>query len=211
MTVVSGGIVRYERSVKVAEYENKKMGIELSFALADDETDLAGALDTVGDQAVAFVHGKLGIVTAPARARATKDAKVDVKDAAPANDKVATAAALKAEDSKKKVTKPPAPPVNDAVDMDGPATTGQATTGQAISGGGERKESDDLSFLDEPETEVNITDQQLVDTIGRVNAKIKNPVAIKQAIAKYAGQPPRTYKDVPFADRAKFLADLAAL
>lgn len=203
MTVVTGGVVRYERSVKVADYENKKLGVELSFN-NDDGADIAAGLDQVGNQAVEFVHAKLGIPAGtPAQRRANAANKASAAGAitevaASDTQKAASAAA------RKTPAKPPAAKVDDTVDM------GDSATGQSISSGGERVDPNDLSFLDEPAV-AEITDKAVVDKIGQVNGKINNPIAIKKLVGEFAGQPPKTYRDIPQDKRAEFLKKLEAL
>lgn len=210
MTVVTGGIVRYERSVKVADYENKKLGVELSFNV-DDGADEAAVLDQVGNQAVEFVHNKLGIPAGtPARrtpaARATGSAGGPITETASGDAQKQASAA-----GRKPAAKPPAKtpaPADDVVDM------GETTTGQAISTGGERTDpaADDLSFLDDtPAAVETITDQQVVDKIGVVNAKIKNPIAIKKLLSEFVGAPPKSYRDLTQAQRPEFIKKLEAL
>lgn len=207
MTVVTGGVVRYERTLKTGDFENKKIALELSFILSDDD-NMDAALDKVGDQAVAFVHGKLGInevatkvktmhAAAAGKVPATKEAYAETKaqETAPARRRPPASAA-----------KTTAPADDDIMGGVGGAT------GQAISGGGERvpvvTDDDPLGFLDaSPE----ITDQQIVDRIGVVNGKIKNPVAIKGLISEFAGPPPKTYKDIAQPKRQAFLDKLNAL
>lgn len=60
MAQITGGLVRYERSVKVAEYENKKFTCELSWAAPEGE-DAVHMLDHAANMAVAETHYRLGL------------------------------------------------------------------------------------------------------------------------------------------------------
>lgn len=200
MTVITGGIVRYERTVKTGDFENKKLAVELSFGIEDGADEVA-ALDQVGNQAIDFVHNKLGLPTGtPAARRAPKASATAITETAASDAQKAASAA-----SRKPAKPPSTPKTEDVVDM------GEGT-GQAISSGGERTNpADDLSFLDEPEAAPEITDKEIVDKIGQVNGKINNPIEIKKLVGKFAGQPPKTYRDIPQDKRATFLKELLAL
>jgi len=58
MTNVTGGVVKYERTVKTGDFENKKLSVELSFNV-EEGTD--GDPTAIVDQAIELVHTKLGL------------------------------------------------------------------------------------------------------------------------------------------------------
>lgn len=208
MTVITSGSVSYERSVKVADFENKKLRVELSFGVEEDAGDPMTAINAVADQAMALVHDKLGIRTTTVAPRTVSVTPAVATDKAPAGkDGYVQRQAEKA--APKTTVKPPSKKAAEKA-VDEPVVD-MGETGAAISTGGERVEGDDLSFLDEADAPTEITDKDLLDVIGKVNGKTKNPIAIKAEISKFAGSPPKTYKDVPQEKRAAFLAALNAL
>lgn len=93
MAKITNGTVTYERSVKVADYENKKFGASFSF-IVDDGEDAEAATELFGRQIVRFVEEKLGLVpgVAPLAVRDNPVRKATDKMAAAKAEKVAAVA-----------------------------------------------------------------------------------------------------------------------
>tara|TARA_R110000868_G_scaffold87586_1_gene244822 strand:+ start:206 stop:1093 length:888 start_codon:yes stop_codon:yes gene_type:complete len=55
------------------------------------------------------------------------------------------------------------------------------------------------------------TDAEMQAKIASTNTRIQNPTAIKQLIYKFAGDPPKTFRDIPAEVRLQFVKELEAL
>tara|TARA_R110000868_G_scaffold217532_1_gene467627 strand:- start:574 stop:1386 length:813 start_codon:yes stop_codon:yes gene_type:complete len=56
-----------------------------------------------------------------------------------------------------------------------------------------------------------LTDAEVQAKIAATNTRIQNPTAIKQMIYKFAGDPPKTFRDIPAEVRPQFVKELEAL
>lgn len=56
-----------------------------------------------------------------------------------------------------------------------------------------------------------LTDAEVQAKIAATNTRIQNPGAIKQMIYKFAGDPPKTFRDIPAEVRPHFVKELEAL
>lgn len=56
-----------------------------------------------------------------------------------------------------------------------------------------------------------LTDAEVQAKIAATNTRIQNPGAIKQMIYKFAGDPPKTFRDIPAEVRPQFVKELEAL
>lgn len=207
MVEITGGSVSFERSVKVADYENKKLRLDLSFNTEEGKALSNEDVNAVIDRCMTFVQVKLGLQKAAPAAPATTPAapgktKADLE--------AAKRAALKAEEGNAKAEAPktsrgravtPPVPAGDEIPME--------DTKPAISTGDERKAPDDNldDVMGLPAPEQPITDKELNEACARVNAKLKNPMAIKEVIFKYAKQ----IAGIPVDKRKEFLEKLNAL
>lgn len=207
MTTLTGGVVKYERTVKTGDYENKKLVVELSFNFEDG----AGDPDAIVDRAIELVHTKLGIRTAPKPAAdASKvvnlatvkaDAVKEATDLVAARDtKAADAAkeAYAAKEAAKKTTKAEKEAAKQQIQT-APEDRKEPAGDDVIDMG-----DDNLFAADGP---VEITDKDLQDKITARNGVIKSAQAIKKLIGKYAP----TAGQIPQVQRAEFLEKLAVL
>lgn len=217
MTTLTNGVVKYERTVKTGDYENKKLSIELSFNIEE-----GAAADPAGivDQAIDLVHTKLGLKAAAprstsvaeivAKALETKAAETANKAAAVDTTAADAAKAAFAAKNEKEAKAAAAKAAKDAKDAKAAAEKQQQIQTQPE----DRKPAeivedfvdlgdDDLMNGDAPE----ITDKDLQDKITARNGVIKSAVSIKKLIGKYAP----TAGQIPQVQRAKFLEELAVL
>jgi hypothetical protein len=89
------------------------------------------------------------------------------------------------------------------ITADDPAQSGARsdTTDPASLGGAEEWEA----------TPPPLTDAEVLSAITRTNARVMQPEAIKQLVWKFAGNPPKTFRDIPLEVRPTFVAELEAL
>jgi hypothetical protein len=210
MTTLTNGVVKYERTVKTGDYENKKLSIELSFNI---EEGAAADPALIIDQAIDLVHTKLGLQVAKPRPTpniADAAAKVDaavkqMKDATAdtkaADDAKAAFAAKTEKDAKAKTAKE-AKAAADAAKQQIQAQPEDRKPAEITEDFVDMGD-DDLMSGEEPE----ITDKDLQDKITARNGVIKSAVSIKKLIGKYAP----TAGQIPQVQRKKFLEELAVL
>lgn len=184
---ITGGTVRIEETKQIADYQPRKAVVELHFS-AEDARGAEAILDHASDLAVKKVAELLG-KPAPAAAKTeggeTKAAKPPGRPPKPKTEPEKTngAAAAAADDlptDTKIETKPKAEPA-----------------------------ADDLSDLGVETAAPQITDQDLMSKISAHNHKSKNPVAIRQLIAKQFADPTgKKAQDIPQEKRAAFIEAL---
>lgn len=202
MTKILGGEVTYERSVKVADYENKKASVKLTFGIEEGTpaAETSFYIAQVTSAARDHVEGVLGLKKI-AVAPPVKAETVPAPAAAPTDkDKLAAAAAKPAEAPKP--VRARAPRVVEQAKESEPAKPAPAVDPLA-----------DLNedFGADPATAAPITDKELSEHCSAINGKIKNPVLIRQLIGKYTGPKPANAQNIPAESRAKFVAELKTL
>ena len=189
MTITSGTL-SYGRTVNLGDYSSHKAETVLSFTLPDGTTDAEAneyALK-VGNLAQARTFEMLKL-----KHEGVTHAQAAVKtETAGPEDKKAKAASAKAAKEAAETTKAADPAPAPAKDEFAPEPEKTA-------------EVDELAALPP-----DVTDEALVSAMTRTNGRIKNPVAIRQAVGKYV-EFPKQAKDIPQSQRAAFLADLDKL
>lgn len=212
----TGGSVTYERNVKVADYENKKLAVTLNFNAPEGETASPEEVSEVADAAIALVHAKLGIAgglptkrepvtTAPGQpsaapapatppARPRKPAKPPVVDVVLTDEDKAKLA------EKRAITETPEDRKDPAAIDDGDASAAASVEGVA----------DPAAIEDDPfaAADPDITDQDLVDAATKKVEKIKTALPIRQLVGKYGVPNMQSLKQ---EQRKDFLEKLAAL
>lgn len=193
MSAITNGTVRYERTVKTGDYENKKAAVELVFSVEDGESHeviLNSALKTAHDK----VHQTLGIKSASASAASVPATDAPPK-AAPVKPKTRTKADIEAEH---------------------PANAKAVETKQAISTGAERVDPAAVTDASEVQDDLlvgaqaDITDKFLQESVAAVYHRTKNKPAIMKLIGKHAGVG-KSAHDTPQAVRQLFLDELNAI
>lgn len=198
MSNITGGSVKYGRTVKTGDFENKRVDVELTFNVGEGE-DHAAVLQAAAKEAHEKAHAMLGIKPASAQTAAIATEPKPEKQPT----KEASAAAMNAADAEKKKPGPkpkakeePKPEVKPAV----------APEGEDIEGFDE----------DAAETQPEITDTALSAAMNRKVAELKPahggaaPKLIKELINKFV-EPPKKSHDIPQNLRAEFLKKLEAL
>jgi hypothetical protein len=211
MGQIVSGTIKFGRTVKTGDYENKRGDVELTFSVAEGE-DPAATLDAVSREAHDRLNKILGIrvagAPAPAATPITSVSTVQIPVAsAPGRtkadiEKEVTAAAT----PKKGPGRPPKPPAPTAA---GPAPK-PANDPLAIE---PVEPVDPIEDLGGPAQTV-ITDKELSDAANRANTKTagKNVTAIRALNAKYGGGPvPKGLRDMPQGNRAAYLEELAKI
>jgi hypothetical protein len=200
MAQITAGKVSFARSVQPAQYETKKAEVELSFSLAEGE-ELGAFLDDVAAKAQEKALQMVGLVKVygistidkPPNALDTKLQEAVEKQKA----KEAYAAKqLSAEELDKRiVAKALAEKSNTAKDI---ASLDVTPTPPA---------DPDADLLAVPK---EVTDQDLVAAVTRKNQELKDPKKI-HALRETFVKLPKGLRDIPAADRPRFLAELEAL
>ena len=199
MAIINGGSVTFGRSVKVADYENKKSEVTLTFGVPD------GASDDTAEEI-------LGNVAERARNKA-----LELVGLAPAPQAAAghTVAASVVEAPKR--GRPPKPPVAAAGAPSALADAGARAEAASVGELFPPASSDDPLDLGSPapvEEDIfsgvaaEITDAELHDSITKRNNLVKNSRAIRELIGRYAPAPPHANR-IPQEKRAAFLVELA--
>jgi hypothetical protein len=216
---ITNGVVTYGRQVKPADYENIKAEVSLSFALAEGTSREAANSYTnnVANRAMAQVHAMLNL---PFKA---VGGAVEVTETAVMNGVIVETAgpveaAAKAEKAKR-ATKPketpkadPAAIEEDPLPLPEPEPTKPAATVKADPAAIEDLPSgglDEFAPLP-PAAVVELTDEVIISAMTRTNARVKNPVAIRQIVGSFVAFPKQA-RDIPQAQRQAFLDQLAAL
>jgi hypothetical protein len=218
MAMITGGTITFGRTVQPAQYESKKAEVQLAFSAPDGGAVTEDQISAVFEMAQAKCLEILGLQAAPKKTSVPttpKPTEASKTGAGVEEAKVVatkTKADLEAEQAAKlakpktEAKKPPkAKVVEDDLmgDVDAPANEPVAP-------------DDDLDgdILGPVDSAPEITDEELTSAITKHNAKIKNPVAIKQLIR---GMFPSDTKEVvqarsiPQAKRQEFLDKLIAL
>lgn len=219
---ITGGSITYDRSVKVADYENKKLGLTLSFNAPEGQALAQEAIDALLDNAISTVHVKLGLQKPPAAPRAQADGQAVLTAVSPAPaggatkpttrgpkkppvievqlsaEEKASLAGQKGAISETPEDRKDPSSVEDVVDA-GAAAVVESQPDPAVI-------DDDLTSAAAPD----ITDAELTSAVTKKNAQIKNPVAIRQCIGTFV-KPPKGLIDIPKELRADFLAKLDKL
>ncbi|MFI4998209.1 MAG: hypothetical protein ACHQAQ_20790, partial [Hyphomicrobiales bacterium] len=191
---ITGGNVAYERSVKVAEYENKKAKVELSFGVPDgtDEAAQVKTIDYVLALAKTKCEGILGIRGAAPGERTKADLTGEAEAAAGKTTKPVT-------------RKPPAPKPEETAPAEAKTTSAADITDDEPAAA----ESDSLDELTGTPAPKEITDAELIDKVKKANEVIANPLAIRQLGAKIGElKALRSVIEVPQDKRPAFLAAL---
>lgn len=225
MTNITGGIVRYERSVKTGDYESKKFAVELTFSVADGQDNGLELADRIGSQTVELVHVKLGLKPGAAPA-AVSGAGVMQTASRTKADLEAEAAAKLAANAPKKLGRPPSTKKTEAEparnittapeDRQDPAAMEDAEIDntrrqQHTVVNGEKVEEDPAAMDDlMSAAPAKISDEDMVKHITATNGRINNAPAIRETIGKFVA-PPSTARDIPQAQRPAFLKALDAL
>lgn len=194
---ITGGEVAYGRTVKTGDFENKRVDVKLSFSLDDNESHEA-VLGSAGVAAVAKAHEMLGMAPVVgaqsvagaaggkpvARRTASTTEKVEAKAAAGTGE-VTKIGPLGAED--------PVTGIPEGLKRVKPA----------------EPEGDPLAdVLGTPTPPAEVTDKDLVERVTRHNAKIKNPIAIRELVTKYGAT---NLVSLPQDKRSQFLTEMEAL
>jgi hypothetical protein len=203
MVQITAGKVIFARSVQPAQYETKKAEVELSFSLAEGE-ELGAWLDDVAAKAQAKALEMVGLKPAQeAKPAATKKAEVKpptddekqkAKEAFAAKQRVGediAAAKTLAEKSNTAKT------AIDGLDI---ASLQPGSPAPSL--------DPDADLLADVPKEV--TDQDLVAAVTRKNQELKDPKKI-HALRETFVKLPKGLRDIPAADRPRFLAELEAL
>lgn len=200
--VITGGVVVFEQSRKLAEYENRKASVTFNVNAPDGQTaedEVARALKIAQN----YVLSALGLAD-PLALAAVVDATV----------KAVAATATQAEGKPKKAPKAPKAPPADPADLTAPEETFEkaAVTRQISNGTEDRKDPADLDPFSAPAPV--ITDAALMDAIGKKNVSLiashkeAGTAMIKELIAKKGVT---RYAEIPQSIRAFFLVELEAL
>lgn len=234
----TGGSVTYDRNIKTADYEGKKLSFTLAFGADEELTE--DQLGQAADLAINLVHEKLGLrkvapaVSSTVAAVATNAAakqqpgtgapstvpavappttrkpskKPPVIDVQLTPEEIAAATARGNITESPEDRKDPAAIEDDEIAQLGPILPGAADANAAakVEGNDPAAIEDDIFSAEAPA----VTDSALTDAITKHNAKIKNPIAIRQLIGKYV-TPPKQARDIPAELRAAFIEQLEKL
>lgn len=183
MAQITGGAVKFGRTVKTGDYENKRGDIEFSFNVGEgeSETDIVTHATTLAQIKLANLLGLQVSGTAPVQ---------EPKDRPRPGRPPGSGA------------KPPAQPADPAEVV--PEPPAKANTTVAATGADPAAVADDLMTGIAPE----ITDKSLAQAIADHNEKIQNTLAIRNLIGAY-GVGRAT--EIPQAKRSAFLTELRAI
>ena len=93
-----------------------------------------------------------------------------------------------------------------------PAALDTGKAPQPASAGATGSDPSSLGDVEDWEAEAPaLTDAEVQAKIAATNTRIQNPGAIKQMIYKFAGDPPKTFRDIPAEVRPQFVKELEAL
>lgn len=205
---ITNGVVKYGRTMKTGDYENKRADVELSFTVPEGE-DGEAAIAKVGSMAAAHCVAILG--AAPDSALATNAPEV------PAKGKAAAAPAKAAEKPAEKASEKTAADASEIVD-DTPvpafikgqmldAATGKPSEKPKAAAEAVEENIDDL--LGGGEAAKEITDKELTDATQKCQVANKNAPAIRKAL-KDVGvtSPPGRIIDIAQDKRQTYLDKL---
>lgn len=208
MGQITSGIVRYERTLNLGDYNNKKAAAEISFT---SEGDHQAMLDQAATIAIGKVHELLAIAEkAPATRAAATPAKEPAPPAGPTKaDLVKQAEAAVGKPEAKPVGRPPAKKPPPAPKQPDPAEIDEGP--EVI---------DDLSDLtgDAPAAPPakEVTDQDIVAAITKKNQALKDAgcttgaLMIRTLIGEFIA-PPGQARQIDQAKRGDFMKKLEAL
>jgi hypothetical protein len=202
MTTITGGTISVEDGKKANEEfaPARKVRVELNFDIPQGANDHDAQVGAVGVLASSHVAKLLGTVAAVAVIKpvASGPTKADLANAAGVGEAAVAAATVA---PKKAGARKPAPPVA--------ATTTPAADPAAVV-----EEAEEDFSVPAEELAKEISDKELHEACGRKNSELKNPVLVREVIARFkpAGhQGAFQVIQIPQASRAKFLAELAAV
>lgn len=199
MSQITNGKVLYGRTVKVADYENKKAEAEFSFTVEEGE-DHNVIAQVAAQDARRIAHGLLGIKpageAAPAAPRALAGAAMDKDDPA----LPATPAPKPAKEPKPPKAAAPKPSDDLNLDDDGGAEAKPAKTKEEIAAKLNAEEITDADFMAKAQARA----QALGET---------GPSKIKALVKEYNPEPGKGFalRQIAQEDRAGFLKKMAAL
>ena len=105
-----------------------------------------------------------------------------------------------------------APLEDTAGDKSDPAALDTGEAPQPSSAGATGSDPSSLGDVEDWEAQAPaLTDAEVQAKIASTNTRIQNPTAIKQLIYKFAGDPPKTFRDIPAEVRPQFVKELDAL
>lgn len=189
--MITGGKITYGRTIKTGDFESARADTELSFVVPEGDDAQAWA-DRVSGMVVAKTEELLSKKRSGDAAKAAYAAK-----AGTANPPVETPAANKRTPRQPPKATPAAtePPKADQADASSSTRPGQQA----------QDDLGDLMGEPAPEKPKEVSDQELVAAVTRINGRIKNAPAIRALIVEYVGSPPKGLKDMPQAKRQEFL------
>ena len=207
MAKITGGEVKYGRTMKTGDFENKRVDVALSFTV-DDGEDHAPILQAAAKEAHDKAHAMLGIkILAPETAKPLEASKVP--EAAPKSKP----------GPKPKVEPKPEPAKADALGGKDPDTIppGLSRVHDPLANVELSPEGEDLGFDEDAEaSQPEISDAALSTAMNRKVAVLKDkhqgaaPKLIKELINTFV-EPPKKSHDIPQKLRGEFLKKLEAL
>jgi len=210
MARITGGMVHYAETRRIAEYENKTAKAEYTYAVeeGEDPSDFIEALTVACKE---HVKKALFGVVEKAGKKETTAARMNADDDEP--DKVKKKAGrppkIKKEEPEEELDLEDDDPVKGKrghhVDPDETEDPDLAE---------EETEEDEFEDDDEPQTKKGaklITDEEVKDAVAEINRKIKDPAKIKKLIKQYVPEGKKSSIEIPPPARPKFLAELRAL
>lgn len=181
MGQVTNGTVRFERTVKISEYEPKKAAAELTFTVGEGE-DFEKMFSTASLAAQAKVLSMLGLSQPPAGATAE-----------PAKSQAAT------------TRKPPAAPKPDGAKVtEATPIDPKVAHAAKANGGGAAVVEEDLTG------EAPLTDADMRDAAKKAADKLNDAPTVRKLIWKYAGEGKHSH-EIPAGARRAFVAELEKL
>jgi len=213
MSQITSGKVLYGRTVQPAQYESKRVDVEIAFVVGEGE-DYQGMLAIAANAAYGKCHEMLGIKT-PALAAPAADTRNDARPKESISGGAVVVETAGPTDAKAKGAGKTrkAPPAADpaAVDVVGEAPAAAASSAPATATApAAQAGSDPAAVEDWSAAPAEVTDEALMQAITKKNADIKNPAAIRALIGKYVA-PPKQAREIEQAKRSAFLAELDAL
>lgn len=204
MARMTNGTVTFERSVKVADYENKKFAAQFSFIL-DDDDDPESVAEMYGRQIVRFVEDKLGLKSSIALPEPAK--KAEVGAGLPGK----TVAQHAAETAEAKPKGKPGRPSNAEKAARAAANKQAASTSEAPAS---EPETEGHELSSAPSEVPEITDAQLREKIQHHVAQHGDSTAVRRLVQSFF--PAKEGKvwqsqELPNDRRQEFLDKMAAL
>lgn len=209
---ITGGIVSFEQSRKLAEYENRKVSI--TFNVNESEGNSATE-QVIGALALAQHHTfvALGLAKATDTPAAASIGAAEPEKGKPGRKKPPAVVTV---DPPRPGADPAAVTDDAAVVSDTPTQRGGANTASATATSPDPAAVTDDSLFSPAAEVATVTDAELLSQITRKNAALQvqigdqAPPKIRALIGKYVTAPKQA-KDIPQDQRAKFLEELAAI